>query len=428
MQIGEFARICNTKISVLRHYDEKGLLKPDYVDRFTGYRYYKAEQIAVFQMISALKESGFSLSEIKNIIESQNTKEKLLSLFDKKEKELSLKKDALASARKLLLAGEMLSCNDISIENCRAYAPCLSPYEFENTCKALEDGILFSGYQRTSPFELTASDDGLLVSAYVTKLSDTVTPIKESPEGLSFENHPQVIGKWQVVGEFAVKEDFFTYARSNKKSSHSMKNLYFLPNGENYWAFSWTKGKLIIQNGFECSINSYTVEEIGDARYMFVSLKSYYYHRGGHPTTLVLRQLDNISYTKERIRKKDNVDLPFENDPRLIGRWIACDFVREKELFDPQKECTLPLFYTSAEFFENGYMKSTYSNGAVLKNTDLQCWTYGYILEKKDSCACAYEIKKIGKEEYLFIEWKSGDYVYGHMKPKYYVFRKEMQK
>ncbi|MBQ6819383.1 MAG: MerR family DNA-binding transcriptional regulator, partial [Clostridia bacterium] len=25
MQIGEFARICNTKISVLRHYDKEGL-------------------------------------------------------------------------------------------------------------------------------------------------------------------------------------------------------------------------------------------------------------------------------------------------------------------------------------------------------------------------------------------------------------------
>lgn len=31
MQIGEFAKICHTKISVLRHYDKEGLLQPDYV-------------------------------------------------------------------------------------------------------------------------------------------------------------------------------------------------------------------------------------------------------------------------------------------------------------------------------------------------------------------------------------------------------------
>ena len=48
MQIGEFAKICGTKITVLRHYDKEGLLEPDYVDAFTGYRYYSNEQIPVF--------------------------------------------------------------------------------------------------------------------------------------------------------------------------------------------------------------------------------------------------------------------------------------------------------------------------------------------------------------------------------------------
>ena len=38
MKIGEFAKACKTRISVLRHYDELGLLRPCYVDRFTEYR------------------------------------------------------------------------------------------------------------------------------------------------------------------------------------------------------------------------------------------------------------------------------------------------------------------------------------------------------------------------------------------------------
>ena len=45
MQIGEFASLCGTKISVLRHYDKEGLLSPDHVDRFTSYRYYAKEQM-----------------------------------------------------------------------------------------------------------------------------------------------------------------------------------------------------------------------------------------------------------------------------------------------------------------------------------------------------------------------------------------------
>ena len=61
MQIGEFARICNTKISVLRHYDKEGLLMPDYVDKFTGYRYYSEDKIPVFMRITALKKAGFNV-------------------------------------------------------------------------------------------------------------------------------------------------------------------------------------------------------------------------------------------------------------------------------------------------------------------------------------------------------------------------------
>jgi DNA-binding transcriptional MerR regulator len=55
MQIGEFAKICGTKITVLRHYDKEGLLEPDYVDAFTGYRYYSDEQIPIFFRITALR-------------------------------------------------------------------------------------------------------------------------------------------------------------------------------------------------------------------------------------------------------------------------------------------------------------------------------------------------------------------------------------
>ena len=57
MQIGEFAKICDTRISVLRHYDKEGLLVPDYVDHFTGYRYYSEEQKQLFVRITALKKA-----------------------------------------------------------------------------------------------------------------------------------------------------------------------------------------------------------------------------------------------------------------------------------------------------------------------------------------------------------------------------------
>lgn len=55
MKIGEFAQLCHTNISLLHYYQKTGLLLPDYVDPFTGYRYYTSEQISVFFRIRSLK-------------------------------------------------------------------------------------------------------------------------------------------------------------------------------------------------------------------------------------------------------------------------------------------------------------------------------------------------------------------------------------
>jgi len=65
--IGELSK--NTKISIrtLRYYDEIGLLKPAKVAD-SGYRYYSNEEIRVLQHITALKELGFTLASIKEML------------------------------------------------------------------------------------------------------------------------------------------------------------------------------------------------------------------------------------------------------------------------------------------------------------------------------------------------------------------------
>ena len=44
-KIGEFSKLTMISIKMLRHYDEIGLLAPETVDSFTGYRYYSARQL-----------------------------------------------------------------------------------------------------------------------------------------------------------------------------------------------------------------------------------------------------------------------------------------------------------------------------------------------------------------------------------------------
>ena len=47
---GEFAKICNVKKHTLFHYDDIGLLKPDYYDE-NGYRFYSYSQLNLFYFI-----------------------------------------------------------------------------------------------------------------------------------------------------------------------------------------------------------------------------------------------------------------------------------------------------------------------------------------------------------------------------------------
>ncbi|MBQ0149604.1 MAG: MerR family DNA-binding transcriptional regulator [Bacteroidales bacterium] len=42
---GEFSKLARVTVRTLRHYEDLGLLKPDIVDRWTGYRYYSPGQL-----------------------------------------------------------------------------------------------------------------------------------------------------------------------------------------------------------------------------------------------------------------------------------------------------------------------------------------------------------------------------------------------
>lgn len=67
-KIGVFSQMNKITVKALRHYDEIGLLKPYYIDESNGYRYYTSQQLPHLHQILALKEIGFSLEEIKQVM------------------------------------------------------------------------------------------------------------------------------------------------------------------------------------------------------------------------------------------------------------------------------------------------------------------------------------------------------------------------
>ena len=63
-KIGDFSRLTNISIRTLRYYDEIGILKPEYVDQYSGYRYYTDKNLDEVKSITFLKNLSFSLEEI----------------------------------------------------------------------------------------------------------------------------------------------------------------------------------------------------------------------------------------------------------------------------------------------------------------------------------------------------------------------------
>lgn len=88
LKIGEFSKLSRVSIRMLRHYDDIGLLKPAETDEFTGYRYYREEQLFIIGRITSLKDMGFSLADIIKILDCYDDKEKMEAFLSERQKEL----------------------------------------------------------------------------------------------------------------------------------------------------------------------------------------------------------------------------------------------------------------------------------------------------------------------------------------------------
>lgn len=86
-KIGEFSKLTQVSIRMLRYYDEAGLLKPASTDPWTGYRMYSADQIPTLNKIIYLRDSGFQVSEIAAALAAEN-ETSLLEQLDRKYREI----------------------------------------------------------------------------------------------------------------------------------------------------------------------------------------------------------------------------------------------------------------------------------------------------------------------------------------------------
>jgi DNA-binding transcriptional MerR regulator len=88
LRISEFSRLSQVTVKALHLYDRLGLLEPARVDSSTGYRLYTLDQLPRLNRILALKDLGFSLGEIRGLLDEDVSPGELRGMLRLKRAEL----------------------------------------------------------------------------------------------------------------------------------------------------------------------------------------------------------------------------------------------------------------------------------------------------------------------------------------------------
>lgn len=543
-KIGELSKLCNISVKTLRYYDSEGILCPDEIDIYTGYRYYSAAQLSDCYRILALKELGFTLEEIRagkdmprqelaelladkaqelNTLMDQTQQRintlRRLSAAMKEEKpmynivirkseeiriaytrQLFTDRDECSRALTALretLPSEICGSRTVLIDYETEYRsdcfdtglgveitgrlphdlpyPChhpqsttitdaasaeylplteqllcfpgqtaslicspaeADPEEYDRAILTLHQYLEEHHCQITGPtYRITYEDGTTEIKIPVCQLTATKQPPRNDDILVDFENDERVIGHWELVDVLPSKEQFLPGHPKTQLSDQPIKELYFLPEGEWYWCFGWTKGYLLTTFGYpkQQSKNAYTLERIGDETYMFIEMRfQTYLLYGGQPEYWILRQTDRKYYSQQDIRIKDIIPRAPADDTRVIGTWQAVDLVRHTEDFIPdQPNPAFPhdvLFWRTAQFLPDGEMRNTFRSigqEPYIDPPEVWRWVTGNVICNPVSTASMYYLREYQGTEYLFIQWKSGDYTYGGEEPYWYVFQRE---
>ena len=185
------------------------------------------------------------------------------------------------------------------------------------------------------------------------------------------------------------------------------KEIYFLPNGEGYWIFDrWSKGEIYHFRGV---VYTYEIE---DGK-LYLSI--YNVETNEFEIVCVYEKADSKQYTKDEIRRKDNIDIPFVNDEKALGHWksVGWTSIENKRNFSADsivKAIDLNDDYPlqSLTFNPNGEIIWEF-NGNFSKHR----WTKNSVLNTASSYNMDYKIVEINGKQLMLMDWKSGDYGFG---------------
>jgi MerR family redox-sensitive transcriptional activator SoxR len=114
LSISEVAAATGLQSSALRYYEKAGLLRP--AARVGGRRQYDPSILQRLAAIALLQEAGFTIAEVRQLLGSGSSHQRLRSMAEHKITEIDAHVARLATARELLVSA--LQCDCSGIDTC----------------------------------------------------------------------------------------------------------------------------------------------------------------------------------------------------------------------------------------------------------------------------------------------------------------------
>lgn len=99
--IGDVAKLFHLSVSSLRHYEDVGLITPEYISPDSGYRYYGARQFEVLNSIRYLRALDMPLTEIADFLSNRDVERMEEKLLLQKQTVIAKQKELKRIERKI---------------------------------------------------------------------------------------------------------------------------------------------------------------------------------------------------------------------------------------------------------------------------------------------------------------------------------------
>ena len=317
LKIGDFAQKFGVSIKTVRYYESVGLIVPGYIDLYTGYRYFNENNVQRMEEILALKDLGFSLTEIKNFKVSEvqekikDYKIKVINIQKQinQLQEISLKGKEVLKMKRFINDERVIGKWDLvgiasNIEEAKANKFIQDDYQIKHlsllpkgkkywVISWTKDIIFINGRENHYQIDndimylfVKGNEENEIKIAIYKKIDDkeyTIEDIKvKDNTDIDYIEDKNLVGFWQTVDFITNKNSFNPEKIQANSTNLPLSKVTFTPNGEVYINYRYNKDikrakytkDYIINFCLSDTLSKYFYQIIDNKKYLIIEWKS----------------------------------------------------------------------------------------------------------------------------------------------------------